>query len=507
MLIHPLFFVADLQAVPSNGAGGRTSGSISGRGVTDPTRRVPILIALSAAFVVSLCLLALDAQTTRAVWREASGLTRGPFIDRDALPLVSTGAAGKRQYTVPDLAPIVGYQDSTGNWHGLEHAYAATLSGSAARNDWRAFFSHLLGRSIAGGAVRLTLDRRLQRVADSALGSQMGAVVALDPRTGAVLAMVSKPDCSPSTLASAAGDRACAADPSKPLVNRATNLPLSPGSDFKIVTLSAALDTRTFSLDSVFSGADAFGPSPYFDNSLYPSNVTRSDLTQLTLPQALAFSDNFTFAHIGLTMGASTLLRYAHRFYVGERIPFDLPTAKTVVAKGEAVPSKSVLAQSSFGGRPDSVTPLQMAVVAETVANRGVLMLPHLVEDLETPSGQVLSRPPPPKPRHVMSPRAARDVTTAMEFVVNHGSGFEAQVQGIKVAGKTGTAESGGDKPNAWFIAFAPADNPVIAVAVLRQFSGEGFEYAAPIARKMLVAGMRLDGIHVTNKPAPTSVP
>jgi peptidoglycan glycosyltransferase len=345
--------------------------------------------------------------------------------------------------------------------------------------------------------VRLTLDERLQKVAEQALGGNRGAVVALDPGTGAVLAMASSPSCPPAELATAAGLDRCRANSHQPLLNRATSLLLAPGSSFKIVTLSAAIDSGKFSLGSIFAGANAFGPSPYFDNSTYPSNVTRSDLTQLTLAQALAFSDNFAFAHIGLTLGAGTLLRYAHRYLVGRPIPFDLPVQPSRVANGSVHPSRSVLAQTAFGAQVDAVTPLQMALIAATVANRGTMMAPYLVSGLESGSGTTIWRYHPHRLSRVMSPASARQVTTGMIFVVDHGSGFKAQISGMKVAGKTGTAASGGAKPHAWFISFAPARHPVVAVAVLREFSGEGFQYAAPIARNILIAALQERGFKV----------
>jgi peptidoglycan glycosyltransferase len=309
--------------------------------------------------------------------------------------------------------------------------------------------------------------------------------------------MVSKPDCSPAQLAQAGSHRSCARDPARPLVNRAISRVYAPGSAFKIVTLSAALDTGRFHLSDIFSGADAWGPSPYFNNLLYPSNVTRSDLTQLTLAQALAFSDNFTFAHIGLTLGAPTLLRYAHRFYIGRSIPFDYPVRASSIASGLAHPDNATLAQNSFGAPVDQVTPLQMALIASAVANHGVLMAPHLVKSIRAAAGRTIYRYAVHALGRVMSARGAAQVTAGMEFVVNHGSGFNAQIHGMKVAGKTGTAESGSSKANAWFICFAPADDPVVAVAVLHQFSGEGFEFAAPIARKVLIAALRARGFHV----------
>jgi peptidoglycan glycosyltransferase len=155
------------------------------------------------------------------------------------------------------------------------------------------------------------------------------------------------------------------------------------------------------------------------------------------------------------------------------------------------------VAQSSFGGEVDKVTPLQMALIAATVANGGVMMAPHLVKDFEDASGHQVRRYRDHSLGRVTSPRAARDVTTGMVYVVEHGSGFKSQILGIKVAGKTGTAQAHAFYPHAWFIAFAPAHNPVVAVAVLREYAGEGFEFAAPLARRVLVTALRERGYKV----------
>ncbi len=461
---------------------------------------------LSIALVIFAGLAGLEDVASAARAREATGALRGAILDRNGNPLAFTLPAspgGSRSYALPDLTPLLGYRDSRGHWHGLERRYDALLSGQRAQHDWRTFFLHLRGGSVRGGSVQTTLDSRIQSVAERALGTHMGAVVALDPRTGGVLAMVSQPSCSPALLATPMGDARCRKSTDNRMLNRALDLTVAPGSSFKIVTLTAALDSGKFSLQSIFSGADAFGPSPYFDGTEYPSNVSNSALTELTLKQALAFSDNFTFAHVGLTVGGETLLRYAHRYYLGRKIPFDYPVARSTVAEGKSHPGPSVIARTSFGARADLVTPLQMAMIAAGAANGGLLMTPHLVTSLDSSSGRVLWRYATHPLDRVMKSTTAHEVATGMIFDVTSGSGWPAQIRGVKVAGKTGTAASGRNRPNAWFIAFAPAYHPVIAVAVLREFSGEGFQYAAPVARKVLLAGLREAGYSI-NPGKPT---
>ena len=461
------------------------------------TAHIVLLVLVVCVFAAAV---AAEQEAEAARAREDLGLARGRILDRSGgviVRMVQRGTSVLPSYALPDAADIAGYRDPQGQWQGLERTYAPLLSAGHARRDWRSFFLHLRGSSATGDDVQLTIDDRLQRVAARALGGHAGAVVALNPSSGEVLAMVGSPQCSTDLLATATSARQCAARGATPDRNPALDRLFAPGSTFKIVTLSAALDTGRFHLSDVFSGADIFGPSPYFDNSTYPSNITRSDLTALTLEQALAFSDNFTFAHIGLSLGSSILLRYARRFGIGHPLKFDLPVAVSHVGGGRPQPTTAQLARSSFGAPDDLVTPLQMGMIASAVADHGVLMAPHLVRAVVDPSSRAIRRVAPRRLGRVMSAAAARAVTDAMTFVVDYGSGFKAQISGIRVAGKTGTAAGSGTRPNAWFISFAPARHPVAAVAVLREDSGEGFQYAAPIARQVLVAALREHGFHV----------
>jgi peptidoglycan glycosyltransferase len=458
---------------------------------------IRLISAVCVAFILFIAAVHAGNVAAAARVREAVGATRGQFVDRLGRPIALSTADGVRRYRLPGLAPSVGYRDPDGAWHGLEARYNRVLSAVQAQSDWRTFFLHLTGRSAVGGAVHLTLDSKVQTAAYNAMGGVRGAVIALDPTTGAVLADVSSPSCAQSRLSATAGYSDCARGTSTPLLDRTTELLASPGSSFKTVTLTAAIDSGRFTLNSLFSGADVLGPSPYFDNLEYPSNITRSDITVLTLAQALAFSDNFTFAHVALTLGPSTWLKYALAYGLDRPIPFTLPVKASTVENGKRVLSAAELARSSFGAEDDRVTPLQMAVIAATIANGGVTMAPHLVSSVTNAGGTTTWAYLPHRIRRVMSARSAAQVAQGMKFVVDHGSGFNAAIHGIAVAGKTGTAASGGDKPNAWFVAFAPIKHPVVAVAVLHQFSGEGFEYAAPIARKVLIAALQERGYHV----------
>lgn len=440
--------------------------------------RLPVALILVAALSAASILADTTVDATQA--RQALGLTRGSIVDVRRIPLASVTQRNGAAYMIyrdPGLTPALGRRGARGRWDGLELTYDDVLRVHPTEPPWRALASHVMGRVEHGDTVQLTIDDRLQRVAEHALGNHAGAIVALDPATGAIRALVGGPK-------GGADDRA---------INRL----YAPGSIFKIVTLSAALDSGRYRLNDVFSGSDVFGPSPYFDNLAYPSNITRTDLSAITLKQALAFSDNFTYAHVGVSLGQALWSSYARRFGIGRRLSFPFPVSVSHVLDDNSRPSTAELARSSFGAADDQVTVLQMAMITAAVANRGVLMAPRLVDRVTRPDGSALVKYPPRILARVMAPRSAREVGRAMAFVVNHGSGLYAQIPGVQVCGKTGTADSGAAIPHAWFIAFAPEKHPVLAVAVLREFSGEGFRYAAPLSRRVLIAALQEKGYGV----------
>jgi len=460
----------------------------------DESARLATIVCIAA--LLFLALAHFEDSASRAAWGESHGAFDGSFLDAHGRILAGPNTSASNDRLL-DTVHLVGYEGPQGQKTGLMRLFSSQLTARHARSDWRTFFLHLMGRPARGQDVVLTVDRQLQRVAAATVSQTRGAAIAVDPQTGHILAMASSPSCLRDSLRRETVLRRCRSDRTHPLSNRVLDQLQAPGSIFKIVTLSAALDTGRFTLNSTFSGVDAFGPSPYFDNSEYPSNVTRNDLTVLTLPQALAFSDNFAFAHIGLTLGAGTMLDYARRFGIDGSIPFDLPLQPSTIAAGKSTLSNSQLAQMAFGAPVGQVTPMQMAMIAATIANHGIMMRPRIVLGLGGPGMHTGPSLSPTVYKRVLSSRAAADITSAMTFVVDHGSGYRAQIAGVRVAGKTGTAASGANKPNAWFICFAPTDHPVVAVAVLHEFSGEGFKYAAPLARRLLVAALQSRGYRV----------
>jgi peptidoglycan glycosyltransferase len=261
------------------------------------------------------------------------------------------------------------------------------------------------------------------------------------------------------------------------------------------MTLSAALDAGLYSLNSVFSGTDATGPLTV-DSHTFPATINNlaecGQSPPITLTIALACSDNITFATIGLKLGASRFLDYAHRFGLDQPTPFDIPVSEShVQTQGETF-SQVALASTAFGQGGLHVTPLQMLMIAESAADGGRVPRPVLVKHVSAPDGSTVQTADEGTLYTPVSSDTASQVRDAMVQVVQVGSGYAAKIPGVQVAGKTGTAETGdGRPPHAWFVCFAPADHPRVAVVVMIEHAGEGAIVAAPIAHQILLAALQ----------------
>jgi peptidoglycan glycosyltransferase len=398
----------------------------------------------------------------------------------------------ERTYPTGDLfAQAIGYSyplslDRT----GLERFRNPALTGQD-QSNLQSILNQLQGRSNRGDRVVTTLDPVAQRAALAALGSHAGAVVALDPRTGAVTVMVSTPSYDPNALRSPASSENLKHDGEAPLVNRAVQFGYAPGSTFKVVTATAALDTGQFTPSSTVSGRNGIVVS-----GVPLSNDYDESFGELTLTQALAKSVNTVWAQVAEQLGKRTLARYMRRFGFDSKPQLDYP-AEEMSASGEYRHERVIPPTSPFvdvgrmgiGQDKLQVTPLQMAEVAAAVANHGTLMVPHLTARIVDPEGRTVQQVAPRVQSVVMKPSTATAVTAMMEAVVNEGTGTPAQIPGVQVAGKTGTAETqiGTAINNVWFIAFAPASHPAVAIAVtLKGVPGYGAAYAAPVARRVL---------------------
>jgi peptidoglycan glycosyltransferase len=397
----------------------------------------------------------------------------------------------------PLYAHATGFYSIVYGASGMERAADPVLSGRDDRLFTRRILDTLTGQEQRGGSVALTIDSRAQRAAAEALGDRRGAVVALDPSTGAVLAMVSSPSYDPNPLAShdpavvRDAYRRADADPDQPMLNRAIAQRYPPGSTFKLVTAAAALSSGRYTPDTPVPGP-AVLDLPLTDADL--PNFDRAQCTPgsdtTTLAQALRRSCNTTFGAVGMALGADALAEQAQAFGFGRSLELPLSAAASVFPDNADEPQT---AQSAIGQYDVAATPLQMAMVAAGIANRGVVMSPYLVSEVRGPDLSLLSRADPQALSTAVSPQVAATLTSMMVDVVNNGTGTNAAIPGVPVAGKTGTAEHGGPRPHAWFVSFAPAEDPAVAVAVIVEDGGDapevsGNEIAAPIARAVMEA-------------------
>jgi penicillin-binding protein A len=426
---------------------------------------------------------------------EHQRIDRGPIVAADGTVLARSrrGNEGIYERTYPSgglFANTVGYYFTNLGSTGIERFRSAALNGQT-DTGLQAILDQLQGHKPTGEKVVTTLDPKAQRVAVQALGEHKGAVVALDPRSGAVTVMASSPGYEPGSLHSNAAYTRLATDPNAPLVNRATQFGYAPGSTFKVVTATAAIDSGAYTPQSTVSGRDNVPIS-----GVALKNDNNENFGPLTLSQGLVKSVNTVYAQVAERLGKATLARYMERFGFDRKPQLDYP-ATEMSASGESEGEKIVpptsarvdVGRMGIGQDKLAVTPLQMAEVASAVADHGTLMVPHLTSRIVNSEGQTTLRIAPRVQSKVMKSSTAAAVTSMMEGVVNEGTGTSAQIPGVQVAGKTGTAETqiGTAINNVWFIAFAPASNPRVAIAVtLKGVPGQGAAFAAPVARQVI---------------------
>ena len=444
-----------------------------------------------------------------AVIAASRTVPRGLIKDRDGKVLASNkkdaNGESHRVYAGRAFSQVVGYASTVYGRAGLERAYDAQLTGLAVDPVADAFAKFGASRYDPKD-LTTSMSSDLQKAAVAALGKRRGAVVMLDPRTGEVLALASTPTYDASAIADPATAQATFADlqgdPTQPLLPRATLGRYVPGSVFKIVTAIAGL------------GSDAITPQitfkrqpPAEKNGLLVQGFRVQDghhpatgSKALDLVEATEVSCNIYYALTGLATGGAELVGYADKMGFGGPLPFDLPTATSQVTSGDGrQPGGFVddveLANASYGQAETFVTPLQMALVAATVANDGELMQPRLVTALSSERSGTQVRGPKSMGR-IISPADAKAINAAMVQAVEGPLGRTytsgAKVRGVTTAGKSGTAELGGKgEPHSWFIGFAPAEDPQIVIAVLVEQAGRGGEVAAPIAGDLMTTYFR----------------
>jgi peptidoglycan glycosyltransferase len=416
-----------------------------------------------------------------------------------------------RRYPAGALAPhVVGYSTQSRNQTGVEREENDYLTGANANLNslFQSTVDKLKGQTVRGNSLVLAIDARAQRIANEQLHGKCGSVVALEPSTGRVLVMASSPTYDLNLVESTAGYRQIqkirgACSPAAPLLNRATDGLFTPGSTFKIVTAAAALDSGAFTPSSTFNDpgyCTEYGKPVY--NSGNPDQNGPEQFGTIDFNSGFEHSVNSVFCNIGLKIGAKTILEYSKRFGFYSVPPLQTPINERA-ASGLYFHHALYLPKDpatqvdpgrlAFGQERMLVTPLQAAMVTAAVANHGVIMRPTLIDRIIGPRGGTVSKPRPQRLWAPIKPRTAAELTHMMELVVEGGTGTHAQIPGISVAGKTGTAETGVNGINTtWFDAFAPADHPRVAIAVVLQNQhGFGGTTAAPIAKVVMQAILR----------------
>jgi len=402
----------------------------------------------------------------------------------------------------PQAAHVVGYSTVGRSRTGLERSLNdyLTASNSSLSTVFDKTLDELRGKPVQGNDVVTTLDLDAQEVANEALGTNCGAVVALDPRTGKVLVMASSPGFDPNLVEEHYGqiaDISANCTPAAPLINRASAGLYVPGSTFKVITASAALESKKYTPESTFV-------DPGYC-TVYGKRVNNFDTSRpfgtIDLTSALAYSVNSVFCNIGLKLGAKKILDTAKRFGFYERPPLETPAderlASGLYRNGRLfyprVDANVDAGRMAFGQERMLVTALQNAMVAGAIGVGGRLMEPHVVDRIVAPGGKVIDKQRPQLIRQAVSKETADAVAAMMRLGVERGTGTAAQISGYSIGGKTGTGETGVPGSNiTWFIAFAGDDDespPELAIAVvLQNQSGTGGTTAAPIAREVMQA-------------------
>jgi peptidoglycan glycosyltransferase len=460
-----------------------------------------IVVVLFVALVVNLTwIMGVRAQwfqdrpeNKRSIAKEMK-IKRGDILGYDGSVIAGTERKSGyyyRDYPSGTLAPqLVGYDSVRYGRSGIESQYNDQLTGQSTDLGVQNWVDKLLGRRPKGANLRLTLVPGVQKVAQQELQGQKGAIVVLDPKTGALIASASAPTYDPANLEDQWAR--LSKDTSAPLLNRPTQGLYVPGSSFKVVTGSAGLDNGKVTPDSEFVDTGTYvvfgGKVTNYGGEIYGPN---------SFTEAMTFSINTTFAKVGNQLTKKRLIAGAQRYGFYETPPLPLPAGE-VVPSGRYNRKGKLLAPTAFMNPLDVAwaacgqenllaTPLQMALVAGGVANGGRVMKPYYLQEIVTADGNVVGKAQPEQWLMATKAATASELNTMMQNVVNAGTATNAALEGIQVAGKTGTAEKGDGSNLAWFIGFAPADDPQVAIAVvIEDTQSTGGEAAAPLAAAVM---------------------
>lgn len=410
---------------------------------------------------------------------------RGSIFDAGGVILARTefhGKQGRRVYPLESVAAhIIGYVSGRYGRTGLESFYDPYLLGTEGTDSVRNYINKLLGKEQKGGDLMLTIDASLQGRAEQLLGGRRGAVVLVGTRTGALRVVASSPGYNPNRLEEDWPRLVQAAD--SPLLNRAVQGAYPPGSTFKVITAAGALAAKPGFANSTFR-------CPGY---LMVSGFKLGDTAahgEVDVRKALAVSCNTTFAQLGLELGADNFYRTFKAFGLDQDPRLGIAVRPgTLAAPGDM--SQTELAGSAIGQGEVLVSPLHMALVAAAIANQGVIMQPYLIETIKDSAGAGVQSAVHRAWLTATTPDIAALIKEGMIDAVRHGTATAAAISGVQVAGKTGSAQNPHGRTHAWFIGFAPADQPRLAIAVVLENAGSGGAAAAPVAGKILAEALK----------------
>lgn len=472
------------------------------------TRTVFLFTALFAVLIGNITYIQVikaseyqDMPSNNHTINKARFIKRGSIITADGLTLAESiqqaDGTYARSYPNGNLAAhVVGYYSQQYGTMGIENTQNDTLTGSKDYSSWQNALNSLAGISEPGNSVQLTIDSRIQRAAEQALAGRVGAIVALDPRSGAVLAWASAPTFDNTNIQAAieAANASGGADTS--MYDRATLALYTPGSTFKVLTLASALENGLATLDTTYDS-----PGRMEIGGADVVSIGERGHGKISLAKAFALSSNTVFGQVADGLGAEKLVATARAFGYGQQLGLDFTTAASVMPNPEEM-TEWELAWAG-AGQPvgqghtpgPQATVMQNALMAATIANNGIAMNPYVVSQILAPDGTVLKTTRGHSLGQAVGSGTAEQVKQAMLDVVQNGTGSAAAIASVKVAGKTGTAETNNANANSTFVGFAPYDTPTVAIAVVIEQNAKGEESAAAVGGQVLRAALATQGL------------
>lgn len=463
---------------------------------TESKRIIRILIVLCSMFISLILYISyfqifnaekiVGNSYNKRQWIDEENIIRGDIADRKGVVLASSEKNDKiqtRSYKYGQLySHIIGYSYKEYGKSGIESVYNKELLGLKDINPIEELKNILTDGDAIGNNIILTIDHDIQSYAYKLLNGRKGSIVLMNPKTGEIYSIMSSPSFDPSKLKEKWDDIVSNED--SPLLNRATMGVYAPGSIFKIIVAAAALENNMASETYKCEGSISI------DGYMLKDHQEKAH-GEISLEEALVQSCNVTFSQIGLELGEEKLKKTSERFMFNSNIPFELRTTKSIFP--EKISTKPELGATAIGQGKLLVTPLNMVMVSSAIANNGDIVKPILVKEIVSNEGKIIKKNKTETLSKATSLEVSEKLKEMMIETVEKGTGKKARIKNIKVAGKTGTAQNETGKEHAWFVGFAPADDPLVSVVVIIENSGKtGGTEAAPIAGDLMKKAIQI---------------